>query len=632
MSVLSLLSEEEKAAFISYIKNFGPGSGCAEDWEMNKSIDRIESADYLLRFWDMAKGRFLEGLFGDQLIKKIPIEYSTPREEIDFDALYRMPFNDSFINKCMNGMSKWYWRDGYSSYLPEDMQIKEYNADGLLLNADCKYCNRLHGLISDSDYAYDNIYSGPIFSIKLGDKSPLKIVEGMKWSKALGKVAEYIGLDKEEYEAFRKKHSLLINTKMLKGNLCLSIHPLDYITMSDATFSSCMSWMDKGGYRRGTVEMMNSDKVVVAYLESENESISWGDWRRLENNFHWNRKKWRILLIAEPGFVSSIKAYPYQNDELTVKALEALSDLYDEEFTSRFYDFDDGVFAIPSELCGEDEYRRIQYTTDAMYCDMGLSHHFIRFSGEPIAFDKSGYYMCNYSGPSECMFCGETHYEFADESCVFCHDCMSTWNDDGEYCYCASCGTRLYCDDANWLGDDPYCDHCFHDHANLCTCCGEYVDKCDTFPIIISYKGINDVSKITYQAQDELRNIHKYNRAICKNCVYNLNHLQLQDGYARWADPKDYEAEFKVPFDNLTILWASEHQWDGALKVKADTYGQFSDALYSNFNIFDLCAQADYVSVFNKYLCENPEDRISYEDAKKLLLKERATVQEEPVA
>lgn len=33
-----------------------------------------------------------------------------------------------------------------------------------------------------------------------------------------------------------------------------------------------MSWRDNGGYRRGTVEMMNSSMVIVAYLKRWREA------------------------------------------------------------------------------------------------------------------------------------------------------------------------------------------------------------------------------------------------------------------------------------------------------------------------------------------------------------------------
>jgi hypothetical protein len=103
------------------------------------------------------------------------------------------------------------------------------------------------------------------------DGSKVTITLGMKFMKALGKVVEAYNLDQEMFEEFRIAHSQILNDKKLSGRLCLSIHPLDYMTMSDneSDWGSCMSWREGGCYRRGTVEMMTSPVVVVAYLKSE---------------------------------------------------------------------------------------------------------------------------------------------------------------------------------------------------------------------------------------------------------------------------------------------------------------------------------------------------------------------------
>ena len=61
------------------------------------------------------------------------------------------------------------------------------------------------------------------------------------------------------FEDFRIAQSLVTNQANLKGYITLSIHPLDYMTMSDNNcgWDSCMSWQEEGCYRQGTVEMMN---------------------------------------------------------------------------------------------------------------------------------------------------------------------------------------------------------------------------------------------------------------------------------------------------------------------------------------------------------------------------------------
>ena len=38
---------------------------------------------------------------------------------------------------------------------------------------------------------------------------------------------------------------------------------------NDYGWDSCMGWMNEGEYRLGTVEMMNSPCIVVAYIDGE---------------------------------------------------------------------------------------------------------------------------------------------------------------------------------------------------------------------------------------------------------------------------------------------------------------------------------------------------------------------------
>ena len=72
------------------------------------------------------------------------------------------------------------------------------------------------------------------------------------------------------FEKWRNAVSDLNINKDIKADLVFSIHPLDYMTMSDnnCDWSSCMSWTSHGSYSAGTIEMMNSNMAIIAYLES----------------------------------------------------------------------------------------------------------------------------------------------------------------------------------------------------------------------------------------------------------------------------------------------------------------------------------------------------------------------------
>ena len=78
-----------------------------------------------------------------------------------------------------------------------------------------------------------NIYDGPDVEIKYRDEI-LRINHGMKIMKIIRKLMTLFGLDtpyyQEIFDDIRKLQSMANNKADLYGNLCISIHPLDYMT------------------------------------------------------------------------------------------------------------------------------------------------------------------------------------------------------------------------------------------------------------------------------------------------------------------------------------------------------------------------------------------------------------------
>ena len=120
-------------------------------------------------------------------------------------------------------------------------------------------------------------------------------------------------------------HSRILNQKYMDGELCLSIHPLDYMTMSDNdnNWDSCMKWNGVGDYRCGTVECMNAPNVLIAYLHNPDHPMNpftFKDWK-------WNSKKWRELFIVNEEVISEVKGYCFQDESLTNTILMWIKEL-----------------------------------------------------------------------------------------------------------------------------------------------------------------------------------------------------------------------------------------------------------------------------------------------------------------
>ena len=257
---------------------------------------------YILSPWHDAKSTYLYQLMGNELILEKEIMYKTPIAELT-DRFHDLKWNnDSVFAKFVTELDRFIWNNRES------------------LGDEYWKINRL----TDSEVLAANSYSDDTFVVYSAVGRVIKVQTGSKPIKMLQKIIKsYPDNNVTSLQDFINLHSCVMNNATLKGTLCLSIHPLDYMTMSDNQhgWTSCMSWAEEGCYRLGTVEMMNSESVVVAYLKSNDGKVY-----EIGNNT-WNSKKWRQLIIVDSDFICGIKCYPYRCDELTEIAIKWLMEL-----------------------------------------------------------------------------------------------------------------------------------------------------------------------------------------------------------------------------------------------------------------------------------------------------------------
>ena len=414
------LVDEERQAMADFISEYAYYS---------VTRDRIADIDSILSFWNVAKKEYLYQMFGQKFILSKDLNYSMGLEEladaIDSELFWHGAPASRFV-RAYRMLTSW---DGPLQH--------NYEVDSLL----------------DSYVLARNTYTGDNFNIPLPNGNVLQVNKGCKVSKILGKIAAAFEL--EGYEEFRIAHSQVLNQKSLKGKLCISIHPLDYMTMSanNCGWTSCMDWTDNGEYRRGTVEMMNSPMVIVAYLTAK-DPYKVGE-------LDWSNKKWRQLFVVNKDIITGVKAYPYYNENLEKAVCEWLRDLakenlgwtYADQYVEYWHSQTTNVLDRPI---------RITFHTGVMYNDFGtVDHHGF------ISSEIPGEYHCTYSGVANCMCCGEDENDFDDsEHSLTCMECEHTMR-------CYDCGTLYDANDLLYLDGDYYCEYCY-DHASCnCEICGE---------------------------------------------------------------------------------------------------------------------------------------------------------------
>lgn len=443
----------------------------------------------LLEVWENEKGKLFH-LLGDNLTISKQINYEKPFEQMEKEMSVLL-FDSVFYRNLMSSAA-------YPS-------LRTLMSSKLLVN---------------------NKWDNESFEITLPNNKIYKVQKGTKIMKILGKLASAYNL--EDFEDFRNQHSIILNDKKITGTLTLSIHPLDFWTMSDNNndWRSCMNWSDVGCYRSGTIEMMNSPIIIEAYV-SNNSSFDLGE------GFTWNNKLWRQLFIVTEDMIFGIKGYPYQSEFLTKEILKWIAELakknlkWDYLSETFCYNFKNKTFS--SDYCQIDA-SKVVFQTEHMYNDVSSIAHYCLLRSKDMFRDK---YVVNYSGPMQCLCCGDTGIMLESEACLCCDDCETIPR-------CEICeDVILSCDNLVEIGSHVYCNECFNECITICSRCDEAVPREDAqcFYLILSAEG----------------DVYKAPSVLCPDCFfYAKNKIQFytdgDDLYAFYEECRD-KAPDLLPYE-----------------------------------------------------------------------------------
>ena len=435
----------------------------------------------VLKEWEKSNQNLYK-LLGNNLIISKEVEYIKSGEELHRD-MSDMMLNGTKDTRQQRSMSDFIvaYNNWFDTAFP--MHFAEWWSDEGL-SAEQEEENKINGKIRNGLYTLttintlsENVYTGEDFTFTLPNGKPYVVRNGCKPLRALAKIAA--AFDLPGFEDFRICHSLVHNGKKMKGTLTLSIHPLDYWTMSDneCGWESCMNWRDYGGYRQGTVEMMNSPYVVVAYIaEKDNMSI--------DNNHEWNSKKWRQLFIVDKSLMLSIKAYPYRSDVLSMEVMKWLKELAETNMDWH-YDAEEPVKWHGQAVC--DGQLKLAFCSNHMYTDVSESVHAshylyvgkdIDMTDFRVLHPSQKYLAFNYSGASQCVICGEIDPSFGDSSYVACNKCEDVK-------VCSYCGDTIPYGEGTYFNNEYICDYCYNEHISRCESCDNDCYSEDMYPIVI---------------------------------------------------------------------------------------------------------------------------------------------------
>lgn len=454
-SLYNLLTEEDRTLLLSYINNVGNGN-------LNEA-----TLPTFLSSWNEEKEE-LHPLFNNSLILSKEITYNLPEVE---------------TKKRISEIIDTFW---YSFFRPlSEKTCASYARDPNYIY----YCDAVNNLFTTKNIV-NKIYNNPDLRKPIDFPTPqgnrIRISNGVKTMRVIGKLARAWGYE-ATYETFRAAISRCFNPELQTATLCLSIHPLDFITMSDnnSDWKSCMSWMNDGEYKQGTLEMLSSSYCVVAYLADGKEKLQWYDYKT-HPSFSWNSKKWRQLLFVHPAFIVGNRNYPNdipEVEELAMKWLRELAETanfshYRNERVKLTNNRDTKEETIPSFF--------LSLEMNQMYNDLNENYYYLAedltqyLSSHSYPYYSAEYHFClNLSGTAHCVSCGDPITDTPDPRFLTCNDCIDGF-------YCSACGDFIegepeYTDSQG----NTYCCYCFEEMTE-CEICHDYFqeENINTYDIV----------------------------------------------------------------------------------------------------------------------------------------------------
>ena len=456
-NLLNQLTKEDRVKIENYIHLYG----------VYKDFIGI---DEWLKYWSINKIKMYK-LLDNKLIYRVPFEYNKSQDELN-GQLSKLIWHSNFPDRLYK------WLDTHSDIFPANLTD--------VINSCCRH------YILASDEIRDSVK----FKLE-GERKTFQVQKGQKPIRVLGRFLTYCknidDVDKiiQAYEEFRLAHSMILNDKIVKGNIAISIHPLDFMTMSDnnSNWQSCMSWKDNGCYHVGTVEMMNSNNVLCCYIENE-EPYYFSD--EHEEEYKWHNKKWRQLIYFTKDIIVSGKSYPYHNDEISKALIGIIRDLARKNL-GWTYSFGLELYKDMAHITGSYSMRRakgfiandymkkhnIIFDTKGMYNDM-LNDHSTNYwcVRNKVNHNK----VISYSGKAPCLCCGEpVVYDTEDD-----YDYNERYSNCGST-VCTDCLDNFRCNFCNesYPNEKHYdiflengkqvkiCERCIKDYIRKCPDCGK---------------------------------------------------------------------------------------------------------------------------------------------------------------
>ena len=337
----------------------------------------------------------------------------------------------------------------------------------------------------------------------------VKIKKGSKLVRAF----KYFEEDKRVLNDIQSEASRIIQENKIEGTLCFSVHPLDFLSVSENTYNWRSCHALDGEYRAGNLSYMMDKSTFICYLRSDRlEKLP-----RFPEDVPWNSKKWRVLLYLSEDWrmMFAGRQYPFETATGMNVVLDILRDniLVNDNLSHDYYnkvlynwtDWNDKLIdkiEMTNGLLAEFDYPFIPVGDTLLsiadvVSDAPGSKHFndvldsscyspiyaFKYHRYPW-LSEGGYSLTStlstkfiIGGNTYCLHCGEAEVMSRGSETMRCEKCELEYGtaENDTFCRCESCNDRIYADDAYVFEDEILCEHCYKTQTCECERCNERV-------------------------------------------------------------------------------------------------------------------------------------------------------------
>ena len=337
------------------------------------------------------------------------------------------------------------------------------------------------------------------FENKVSKSLGKNIPQGMKLLKAF----KFFEPNKGALRVIQDIASQIIQENKIKGTLCFSVHPLDFLSSSENTYNWRSCHALDGEYRAGNLSYMIDNSTFMVYLKGADNQHLYGF-----GKVQWNSKKWRMLIHSNEtdDIMFAGRQYPFSSKS----GIDTVLNIYNNLIITEYKNSGDRVKFGSWRADYIDSY--VPYDATNMNDTIDLASKYLVYANQLIEinrivhdgpnalnyndvlrstcyrypyytiFNPYGYHSVDYilthpviiGAEVPCLHCGQEL--ISNPETMRCDECELAFGTEENDVYgtCDCCGARIYVDDAIRVGDDGdlICDSCFHSHAFVCDCCG----------------------------------------------------------------------------------------------------------------------------------------------------------------